>query len=147
MRKLRLWAIRWLVRRHVASANGILVEALPWFATLVQFQCHKLSCVISSTLLTIPDTQFPHLQNGRASVSVCTWFLHSINEMSVKCRAQKRGSTNDSEYSEDFRQELGPEEGRDPLAAWEVRWDHHQVPTKAKSQVQLGPSHSPVLPR
>lgn len=44
-------------------------------AALVQFQCHKLSCGFSSTLLTIPGTQLPHLWNGLASVSTCLYLV------------------------------------------------------------------------
>lgn len=69
-----------------------------------------------------------------------------MNEMTVKCVAQRRGSTKDSDYhgpsiakfSEVLRQGLGAEEGRDRLAAWEERWDGHHIPAKSKSQVQPG---------
>lgn len=39
-----------------------------------------------------------------------------------------------TKFSEVPRQGLGAKEDRDYLA-YEVRWDHHQTPTKAKSQV------------
>lgn len=109
--------------------NEILVEALPclqpWFSSKVT----NLAVGSQAQYLPSLTLSFPICKMyWPVCLPVFTWLLNSINEMSVKCMAQKGGSTKDDDYhgpnftkfSEVLRQGLGAEEGRDPVATWQM---------------------------
>lgn len=126
-------------------------------AALVRFQCHKLSCGISSTLLTIPGTQCPHLWNGLASVSTCLYLVVTQYEWDdckmhgTKERFNKGQWLSWAKYCRVFRVSQagagcwggqGPPcclGGRDGMVT--------KLPPSPRTKSNLGCSHSPMLPR
>lgn len=135
--------------------NEILVEALPclqpWFSSKVT----NLAVGSQAQYLPSLTLSFPICKMyWPVCLPVFTWLLHSINEMSVKCMAQKGGSTKDDDYhgpnftkfSEVLRQGLGAEEGRDPrcyLADGTIT----QFLPRPRAKSNLGSNLSPTLPR
>lgn len=92
MRKLRLWAIRWLACSHVASANGILVEALPWLLLWSSPNVTNLAAGSQAHYLPSLALSFPICEmDWPVCLPVFTWLLYSMNEMTVTCVAPKRG--------------------------------------------------------